>query len=111
MNKITIYVDEGCGICKKTLRVLKPLVIKSLVVFKFARDMNFDPKSEPMQNRYIDLYSYDGQFFYSGYQTYLEITKRSILLFPLHLIMRIGIIRKIGEKIYRRIADSRACKV
>ncbi|MBU78918.1 MAG: hypothetical protein CMD29_02195 [Flavobacteriales bacterium] len=111
MNKIIIYIDEGCGICKKTSRVLKPIVIKNLVIFKFAKDMNFDPNSEPMQKRYIDLYSYDGEFFYSGYQTYLEITRRSILLFPLHLLMRIGIIRKIGEKIYRKIADLRACKV
>lgn len=111
MKKITVYIDEGCGICKNTSRVLKPIVIKSLVIFKFAKDMNFDPKSEPMQKRYIDLYSFDGEFFYSGYQTYLEITRRSILLFPLHLIMRIEIISKIGKKIYRKIADSRACKV
>lgn len=110
MKSIIVYVDETCGICKKVQRVLRPLVTKK-VIFKFAHQMNFDPQSEPMLNRYYDLYCYDGETFHKGYQTYVEITRRSYILFPLHLLMRIFFIRLIGEKIYRRVADSRVCKI
>ena len=110
MKPITVYVDETCGICKKVQKILRPLVTKK-VTFKFADDMDFDPQSEPMINRYYDLYSHDGETFFKGYQTYVEITRRSYILFPIHLLMRIFFVRLIGEKIYRRIADSRACEI
>lgn len=111
MKKLTVFVDEGCGICKNVMQVLKIFVNNELVIFKYAKDMDLNPKSEPMKRRYIDLYSSDGSLFYSGYQSYLEITRRSVLLFPFHIVMKIPPIRRIGEKIYRRIADSRACEI
>ena len=89
MKTISVYVyDETCGICNRVMSLLKPLVSKK-VIFTYACEMNFEPNSEPMKDRYYNIYSYDGSNFYKGYQTYVEITRRSFILYPLHLLMRV----------------------
>ena len=111
MKTITIYIDESCGICKKVYNIIKHFTRKKKVIYKYAKDMKFEHDSEAMKNRYYDLISYDGEFFFSGYQTYIELTKRSYILYPIHLLLKFKLIRFFGEKIYRNIADSRKCKI
>lgn len=110
-RKLTIFFDEGCGICKKISSFLN-FFNNGSCEFKFAKDMNFDEETDEMKLRYYDLYSYDGEKFFKGYDTYLEIFKRIKTPFhPLFLFMKIKIIRKIGQKIYRKIADQRTCDI
>ena len=111
MKTITVYIDESCGACKKVKKILKPLVIKNKVVFKFAEDMDFNPDSEAMINRYTDLFSYDGEKFYKGYDTYTQISRRSYVMFPLFLFMKIPFVKLLGNKIYQKISKSRTCKI
>lgn len=111
MEKLTIYFDEGCGICKKIRATLKALHFRGRIRFSFAREMDFDPASAPMQNRYFDMYSYDGDRFYSGYDSYLQLTKHMLLLYPLHLLMHLKPVRAIGERIYSKVAESRTCNI
>lgn len=110
-KKLIIYFDEGCGICKRVSSFLK-FFNNGSCEFKFAKDMNFDKDSIEMKSKYYDLYSYDGEQFFKGYATYLEIFKRlKVPFYPLFLFMKIRVIRKIGEKTYRNIADKRTCDV
>ena len=110
-KKLVIYFDEGCGICKKVRSFLN-FFNNGSCEFKFAKDMNFAKDTEEMKLKYYDLYSYDCELFFKGYATYLEIFKRlKIPFYPLFVIMKIKIIRNIGEKIYRNIADKRTCDI
>jgi len=112
MKQLTIYFDEGCGICKDVRKFLSLFDFQNQCVFSFAKDMNFDINSEPMQNRYFDMYSYDGKNFYKGYDSYMQIFKRlKIPFYPLYILMHLKVIRRIGEKIYRKAAESRTCKM
>lgn len=111
MKTITVYIDEGCGICKKVHKIIKHFIRKEKVKFKYAEEMKFEPDSEAMKNRYIDLYCYDGENFFSGYETYIQLTKRSFILYPIHLLLKVKIVRFFGERIYRNIADSRKCEI
>lgn len=110
-KKLHIYFDEGCGICKK-VRSFLSFFNNGSCEFKFAKDMNFDENSIEMKSKYYDLYSYDGEQFYKGYDTYLEIFKRlKVPFYPIFLFMKIKLIKEIGEKIYRSIADKRTCNI
>lgn len=109
MKPLTIYFDESCGICRKIKSFLMAIDFFNTCRYSYAGNMDFDEAGDPMKNRYFDLYSYDGQDFYAGYETYLQITKRIFMLWPLHLIMRMPFVRPVGEKIYARVARSRTC--
>ena len=74
--------------------------------------MNFDKESEVMKDRYYNMYSYDGTNIYSGYDSYMQIFRRlTIPFYPFYLLMKLKIVRKIGERYYRKVADSRSCKI
>ena len=111
-DTLTIYFDEGCGICKRVRSFLSFFDFQNKCNFSFAKDMNLDEASEAMQNRYYDMYSYDGIKIYSGYDSYMQIFRRLIVPFyPIYLLMKLKMVRKIGEHYYRKVADSRACKI
>lgn len=116
MNKqqlpvITIFVDESCGICNKVRNILSRFNYKGKCNFEFAGDMNFSADTEAMKNRYYDLYAFDGVSFYTGYDTYIEIFRRDNFLLIFYWLMKINFIRFLGERIYRKVADRRACKI
>jgi predicted DCC family thiol-disulfide oxidoreductase YuxK len=109
--KLKIYFDESCGICKKVRRFLSWFDFLKRCEFLFAKDMSFNEDTEAMQNRYVDMYSYDGSNFYKGYDSYMQMFKRMPLFYPMYLLMQISFVRKVGEAYYRKVADSRACKI
>jgi predicted DCC family thiol-disulfide oxidoreductase YuxK len=112
MAKLFVYFDESCGVCKKVKAFLSFFNFSGDCLFCFAKDMNFPIDSEPMNNRYYDMYSFDGTNFYKGYDSYYQIFKRMRFPFlPLYFLMKVKLIRKIGEKLYRKVADSRNCKI
>ena len=111
MQKLSIYFDESCGICKKVRKILM-FFNNGTCEFSFAKEMNFKSDSDPMLNRYVDMYSFDGNSFYKGYDSYLQIFRRlKIPFYPFYLIMLLKPVRFIGEKIYRRVAEKRACQI
>jgi predicted DCC family thiol-disulfide oxidoreductase YuxK len=111
MKKLNVYFDESCGICGKIARIITFLDFRDLIECSFAEDLANVPEDNVRERRYIDLFSFDGNEYISGYNTYLEITKRLPLMFLLHLVMKISLVRILGEKIYRKVADNRSCKI
>lgn len=111
-NTLTIYFDEGCGICKQVRRFLSFFDFGHRCEFSFAKDMNLEQDSEAMLNRYLDMYSFDGTKTYRGYDSYMQIFKRlAFPFYPIYILMKLRFVRLVGEKYYRKVADSRACKV
>lgn len=111
MKKLNVYFDESCGICGKMARIITLLDFRHMIVCSFAEDLANEPEKEVRERRYTDLFSFDGNKYFSGYDTYLEITKRLPIMFLLHLVMKISFVRILGEKIYRKVADNRSCKI
>ena len=110
-DKLEVFFDESCGICKRVMKLLSVFNYRGQCCFLFAEQMQYHSHPEVMKNRYFDLYSFDGNQFFSGYDTYMQIFKRSLLLMPVYYLMKLSIVRRIGERIYRKVADSRSCKV
>ena len=111
MPILKVYFDESCGICKNVKKILTFISFNKKCEFLFADEMDFPPNSEEMLNRYYDLYSFDGTNFFKGYDTYCQIFKRNPLLFVFYLFMKLPFVKFIGEKIYRKVANSRTCKI
>ena len=91
--------------------IIKHFIRKGKVKFKYAKDIKFESDCEAMKNRYIDLYCYDGENFFSGYETYIEPIRGSFILYPFYLLLNVKLVRFFGEKINRNIADSRKCEI
>ena len=109
--KLNVYFDESCGICKKISKIISYLDFKNKIECRFAEELEDNSDETIRNNRYYDLFSFDGKKYFTGYDTYLEIVKRIPLIFQLYFFMKFKIIRIIGEKYYRRIADKRKCKI
>ena len=108
---LIVFFDESCGICMKTKSFLEKLNIKDCE-FSTVSKMKFDKDLTVMKDRFIDLQSYDGVNFYSGYDTYVQIFKR--YYYPFHFIyflLKFWPIKYIGKKIYKKISRSRSCSV
>ena len=111
MPQLIVFYDETCGLCAKTAFVLAKLSLGERVVYKKANEMEqFTQQTIALQNRYQDLYSLANDRLFKGYDTYLQIAQKTPLLWPISLFMKLALIRFIGEKIYRRIADNRSCE-
>jgi len=108
---LTVFFDETCGICMRTKAFLEKIKNDDCE-FSTASKMNFDNTLPSMKDRYLDLQSYDGNYFYSGYETYIQIFKRyKNLYYIIYLILIFWPVKYIGKKIYKRISNSRSCEI
>jgi len=109
---LLVFYDEGCGLCRRTVAVLRSLdlfdALKPVpgVSDNPARDL-YPHITEKMLVR--DLYAADGDRIAAGYDAYVWIAKRIFLLWPIAAIMRLPAIASVGRRAYRRIVDSRHC--
>ncbi len=110
MQKLMVFYDETCGMCKIVMSVLSKLGSGQRVMYLEAQTMDeFVSDRQALENRYYDLHSFAGDRVFKGYDAYINIAKRTLLLLPLYPIMLLPFVRWIGEKIYRNIADARTC--
>lgn len=112
MKKLVVFYDETCGMCKRVMNILARLGCGHRVVYREAMTMEeYFNNPDALANRYYDLYSFAGNDIFHGYDTYVQIAKRTVLLIPFYPIMLIPPVKWIGQKIYRRIADQRTCAI
>ena len=109
MKTLKVYFDENCHICNRTRLILKPIVRSEICIFLFAKDLKSNDQINKI--KYVDLISYDGEKYFAGYETYLEIFRRSYLLYILYLFMNLKIVTFFGKKIYTNISSKRTCRI
>ncbi len=110
MSQLLVFYDERCGICSQIAFVLSKLTPADRVVYKKAREMEqFTNQKTALQNRYRDIHSIANGMIFKGYDTYLQIAKKTPWLWPISALMQFAWMRFIGEKTYRHIAAHRAC--
>ncbi|MBF0279636.1 MAG: DUF393 domain-containing protein [SAR324 cluster bacterium] len=110
MAQLIVFYDEGCENCLRIAGILKKIVKEERIIFKKALEMEqYTSDQCGLQNRYYDLFAVSNEETFSGYDTYLQIVKRIPLLSPLNTLLQNSLVRFIGEKVYRFIADRRSC--
>ena len=108
---IEIFYDDRCNLCDRTVRSVRMVDLFSVT--------NFSPLSlnkDRMQSLGVstaqaltDLVGVDAKSgkIIAGYEFYIELTKRVMLLWPLWPVLTLGYATGIGPAIYRFIADRR----
>jgi len=108
---LTVFYDEQCPLCGKTVLILNHFDIFNCIDFKTAQSNaskfpalnNIDE-----QTLLTDLYSLDkNNTVYFGVNTYAQILIKMRYLAPVGYILKAPGVYQLASKIYRNIADTR----
>jgi predicted DCC family thiol-disulfide oxidoreductase YuxK len=111
---LLVLYDGGCRFCRRTLAILR-----SFDMFDALRPVaavSNDPSriaypqvSDEMLTR--DMYAAAGGRIAAGYDAYAWMARRVFLLWPIAVVMPLGWVKTLGQRIYRGVADSRHCSL
>ncbi|MCK9396063.1 MAG: DCC1-like thiol-disulfide oxidoreductase family protein [Methylobacter sp.] len=108
---LTVFYDQLCPLCNRTVLTLNHFDIFSCIDFKSAQEYAADyPALTSINNETLltDLYALDSAGrIYSGVDTYSQIFIKMRYLFPVGIILSLPGIHHFALKKYRSIADSR----
>ncbi len=111
VNKLTVYYDELCPLCLKTVIAISHVDLFQAIEFKGLQTY---AKAQPALNNIpekillADLYSLDkDQHLHSGIDTYIQIGKKMKYPYLFAKLLEIPGIYHLARHIYRRIADNR----
>ena len=110
-KKITVFYDEACPLCRRTVLVIRHFDIRNAVEFKgLQSNQGTDTRIAdiPRETLLRDLFSVDAKSrIYSGIETYIQILKALGYTYPIGLLLSLPGIHAIARASYRRIADQR----
>lgn len=110
-DKITIYYDDKCNLCDKTVRYICLLDIFSRVKLKPVSQNHKQLKALGIDpgDALTDLYGVcDGdKTIKFGYDFYILLARKIVLLWPFYPLLMAGEIMGLGRSIYRKIASRR----
>lgn len=109
---LLVLYDGGCGFCRRAIGILRSADLFDGV--EPAPGLTGDPR----RRRHLeitdemlahDIWVADGPRAWSGYAAYRVIAARIPVLWPLVPVMALPPVARLGERVYRRVADSRSC--
>ncbi len=109
---LTVFYDQLCPLCNRTVLILNHFDLFSCIDFKNAQEHAAQyPALAAINSETLltDLYALDrtGRI-YSGVDTYIQIFKKMRYLFPVGIILGLPGIHQLALKKYRSIADTRS---
>ena len=112
---IAVLYDGRCKLCRRVISIvmtfdmcnrLTPIASETLAD---SGRTNFPHITNAMLAQ--DLYAVTAAVSAAGYDAYVLMAASIPLLWPLALIMRLPLVASVGRRCYRRVADSRHCRV
>jgi len=108
---LTVFYDQLCPLCNRTVLILNHFDLFSCIDFKSAQEHAAHyPALTSINNEILltDLYALDRtNRIYSGVDTYARIFIKMRYLFPIGIILNLPGIHQFALKKYRSIADTR----
>jgi predicted DCC family thiol-disulfide oxidoreductase YuxK len=108
---LTVFFDQQCPLCNRTVLILNHFDIFKCIDFKSAQAYaSHYPAMSAVtsESLLLDLYALDANNrIYSGVDTYSQILKKMGYLYPIGLFLSLPVIHFLAVKKYRSIADSR----
>ena len=113
-DPLLVFYDGGCELCRRTIAILRAFdlfdVLKPIAGLSNNAERGSYPQiTDEMLLR--DMYAAAEGRTVAGYDAYVWIAKSLFPLWPIAIIMQFPPIAALGRKIYRRVADSRACRL
>ncbi|MGZ4977736.1 MAG: DCC1-like thiol-disulfide oxidoreductase family protein [Methylobacter sp.] len=108
---LTVFYDQLCPLCNRTVLTLNHFDIFSRIDFKSAQEhASHYPALASVNSETLltDLYALDSNGrLYSGVNTYAQILIKMVYLFPIGIMLTLPGIHQFALKKYRSIADTR----
>jgi len=116
LGPLVVFYDQQCRFCRRAVAVLKSLDLFDVLDLKPVEAPADGADEElygriPYESRVRDIHAIAGNDTHAGYEAYVAIAKRNLLLWPFAVIMQWPPVEARGRRIYRRIADSRHCSL
>ena len=109
---LTVFFDQQCPLCNRTVLILNHFDIFNCIDFKNAQNhaIHYPALAAINQETLMqDLYALDSaNRIYSGVNTYIQIFLKMRYLYPIGLVLNLPGIHALAVKKYRSIADARA---
>ena len=115
MKKPIVLYDGNCALCRKTIKTLAFLDVFQRLMFinvlspgakDIIQNLNFN-----LEDLLYDMHIVEGNKSWKGYKAYQRISFRIPILWILVPFLYFPPVKYVGERIYRRVADSRTCRV
>ncbi|MEQ1530685.1 MAG: DCC1-like thiol-disulfide oxidoreductase family protein [Methylococcales bacterium] len=108
---ITVFYDQLCPLCNRTVLILNHFDVFKCVDFKSAQQYAAQYPALngiDQQTLLTDLYALDGaDNVYAGLDTYIQIFKKMRYLFPVGMLLSLPGLYALSAKKYRAVADAR----
>jgi predicted DCC family thiol-disulfide oxidoreductase YuxK len=109
--RLTVFYDELCPLCNRTVIVLDHFDIFGTIAFKGLQTAagNYRPLDAIADKELLkDLYALDrAERIYAGLDTYIQVFAKMIYTAPLAWTLRLPGVFQYAQARYRRIADQR----
>lgn len=115
LGPVVIVYDDTCEFCRSAIGILKTIDI--CAALKPETVTSQEDANRPVHFRIAqemlarDLYVLGDNFVAGGYEAYALVTARIPLLWPLAVVMRLTPVAALGRRLYRRVVDSRHCRL
>jgi predicted DCC family thiol-disulfide oxidoreductase YuxK len=109
---ILVFYDGGCGFCRRAIAILRSVDLFDGV--EPVPGLSTDPRRRrhpEITDEMLahDVWAVDGSRTRPGYAAYRVIAARVPVLWPLVPLMALPPVARVGERVYRQVADSREC--
>ncbi len=109
-----VLYDGNCGICCRTIATLRAFDLFGRITYVNALDQQAVARHNLRvldQQALIDIHAVAGQTHWAGFAAYRAIAWRMPLLWLVLPLLYLQPVAVLGQRMYRRVADSRVCSV
>lgn len=114
-----VLYDGNCKICRRTIATLRTVDILDRILWINALDedalrtngLSYLDPTALVTDMHAVLDNGAEKSVYKGYDAYRALAARIPLLWPVWPLLFVPFVRSMGNRIYRRIADSRTCSI
>jgi len=110
-RSLNMLYDDRCNLCDRTVRTLRILDLHHVIHFRpVSQNLDYAKVVKVSQDElYKNLYSWDrgSERVYAGYEFYLHLCRRVLLLMPFYPILLLFKYLLVGPLIYKTVAAYR----
>ncbi len=114
-QEMTLFYDGNCGICRRTVAVTKRFDLLGRIHYVNALSaegaVGLSAAGISQEAALHDMHAVLGSKITRGYDAYRTLSWRIPVLWPLSPLMYLGPVAVIGRRVYRKVADSRTCRL
>ena len=113
-SALLVLYDGDCRLCRRAIAILRSL--DALDTMTALPGITDDPRRRAHADVTGEMLAHDvwvleGAHRSHGFDAYRRLARRLPLLWPIAVLMAVPGVASVGRRIYRRVADTRTCRI